>query len=66
MTSGNPSEEPIAIDNREAVERLQSLADSFLVHDRAILLRCDDSVVRVASGKPRQLRRSREFVPKRI
>ena len=50
-------------DNQEAVDRLQGLADCFLVHNRAILLRCDDSVVRVTSGKPRQLRRSRGFVP---
>ena len=63
MTSGNLSEEPIAIDNREAVQRLQSLADYFLVHNRDILLRCDDSVVRVANGVTRQLRRSRGFVP---
>src|SRR5579872_1660118 len=63
MTSGNLSEEPIAIDNREAIQRLNSLADYFLVHNRDILLRCDDSVVRVAGGVTRQLRRSRGFVP---
>jgi len=63
MTSGNLSEEPIAIDNREAIHRLRSLADYFLVHNRDILLRCDDSVVRVAGGVTRQLRRSRGFVP---
>jgi hydrogenase maturation protein HypF len=63
MTSGNLSEEPIAIDNQEAVQRLGSLADYFLLHNRDILLRCDDSVVRSVAGKPRQMRRSRGFVP---
>jgi hydrogenase maturation protein HypF len=63
MTSGNISEEPIAIDNTEAVERLRGLADYFLVHNRDILLRADDSVVRVAAGRARQVRRSRGYVP---
>jgi hydrogenase maturation protein HypF len=63
MTSGNLSEEPIAITNDEAADRLSGLADYFLVHNRDILLRCDDSVVRVAAGKTRQMRRSRGFVP---
>ncbi len=63
MTSGNLSEEPIAIDNREAVDRLGDLADCFLVHNRPILRRCDDSVVRIVDNKPRLLRRSRGFVP---
>jgi hydrogenase maturation protein HypF len=63
MTSANLSEEPICIANDEAVRRLRNLADCFLVHNRDILLRCDDSVVRVAGGRARQLRRSRGFVP---
>ena len=63
MTSGNLSEEPIAIDNQEAIRRLGGLADYFLLHNRDILLRCDDSVVRVDRGRTRQLRRSRGFVP---
>jgi hydrogenase maturation protein HypF len=63
MTSGNLTEEPIAIDNDEALRRLGDIADYFLFHDRDILLRSDDSVVRVAAGRPRQIRRSRGFVP---
>jgi hydrogenase maturation protein HypF len=63
MTSGNVSEEPIAIANAEALERLRNIADAFLVHDRDILRRCDDSVVRIAAGEPQMLRRSRGFVP---
>jgi hydrogenase maturation protein HypF len=66
MTSANLSEEPIAIANDEAVQRLGGIADYFLVHNREILLRCDDSVVRVAAGHPRQTRRSRGYVPAAI
>jgi hydrogenase maturation protein HypF len=63
MTSGNLSEEPIAIGNSEAVARLGDIADWFLLHNREILLRCDDSVLRRTSGRTRQIRRSRGFVP---
>jgi hydrogenase maturation protein HypF len=63
LTSANLSEEPIAIENYEAVERLGSIADLFLVHNRQILIRSDDSVMRVVRDKPRQIRRSRGFVP---
>ena len=63
MTSGNISEEPIAIDNLEAVKRLGDIADYFLFHDRDIILRSDDSVMRVAGSRPRQIRRSRGYVP---
>ncbi len=63
MTSGNLSEEPIAIGNEEALDRLRGLADYFLLHNRDILLRSDDSVVCVANGRVRQLRRSRGYVP---
>jgi hydrogenase maturation protein HypF len=63
MTSGNLSEEPIAIGNSEAVARLVDIADWFLLHNREILLRCDDSVLRRVGGRTRQIRRSRGFVP---
>ncbi|MBF0530361.1 MAG: carbamoyltransferase HypF, partial [Deltaproteobacteria bacterium] len=63
MTSGNLTEEPIAIDNDEAAIRLDGIADYFLVHNRDIYLRTDDSVVRVHDGHVRPVRRSRGFVP---
>jgi hydrogenase maturation protein HypF len=63
MTSANLSEEPLCIENDEALERLRGIADFFLVHNRDILLRCDDSVVRAAAGGTQMLRRSRGFVP---
>jgi hydrogenase maturation protein HypF len=63
MTSGNLSEELIAIDNEEAILRLGNIADFFLLHNREILLRCDDSVVRQRSGQTQFVRRSRGYVP---
>jgi hydrogenase maturation protein HypF len=63
MTSANLSEEPIAIDNDEALSRLGQIADAFLMHDREILQRCDDSVAAVVDGAPQLLRRARGFVP---
>jgi hydrogenase maturation protein HypF len=63
MTSANLSEEPIAIDNDEARARLAAIADAFLMHDREILQRCDDSVDALVDGKPQIIRRARGFVP---
>jgi hydrogenase maturation protein HypF len=63
MTSGNLSEEPIAFGDDEIIPRLKGIADLFLLHDRPIHLRCDDSVVRVVNGRRLMLRRSRGFVP---
>jgi hydrogenase maturation protein HypF len=63
MTSGNMTEEPINIHNRDALKNLHGIADYFLIHNRDIHLRSDDSVVRVVDGIPRQIRRSRGYVP---
>jgi hydrogenase maturation protein HypF len=63
MTSGNLSEEPIAFENQEATQRLSPLADVFLLHDRGIRTRCDDSVVCVFAGEIYPLRRARGFAP---
>ncbi|MGV8059828.1 MAG: carbamoyltransferase HypF [Smithellaceae bacterium] len=64
MTSANQVDEPICISNREAVTRLKGIADYFLIHNRDILVRCDDSIVMVAGRKQQILRRSRGFVPR--
>ena len=63
MTSGNQSDEPIVMSNDEARERLKNIADFFLLHDRDIYMRCDDSVTRVLHGESRPLRRARGYVP---
>jgi len=62
-TSGNLSDEPICIDNDEALERLADIADYFLVHNRPIERPVDDSVVRVLGGETQILRRSRGYAP---
>lgn len=63
MTSGNRSDEPICIRNEEALQRLQGLADWFLLHNRDIVTRVDDSVARIMAGQVRLLRRARGFSP---
>ncbi len=63
MTSGNLSDEPLATDNAEAMERLGNIADGFLMHDRDIFIGCDDSVIRPTARGPVQLRRARGYVP---
>ena len=62
-TSGNLSDEPICIDEREALRRLDGIADYFLVHNRPILRPMDDSVVRVVRGREMVLRRARGYAP---
>ncbi|MGD0797111.1 MAG: carbamoyltransferase HypF [Acidobacteriaceae bacterium] len=66
MTSANLSDEPIAIDNAEALARLARIADFFLLHNRDILLRADDSVVQTQNGRTQFIRRSRGYVPSPI
>ncbi|MGH8192529.1 MAG: carbamoyltransferase HypF [Rhodanobacteraceae bacterium] len=63
LTSGNRSEEPQCIGNDDARERLAGIADAFLLHDRAIVNRVDDSVVRCIHGEPVVLRRARGYAP---
>jgi hydrogenase maturation protein HypF len=63
MTSANLSEEPLVAENAEALERLAGIADAFLMHDRPIARRCDDSVVIIMAGSVRLIRRSRGYAP---
>ena len=63
MTSGNVSGAPICTGNEEAIHRLGTIADFFLLHNREIVTRIDDSVVRIAHGHPRIFRRARGYVP---
>ncbi len=63
MTSGNRSDEPQCTDNEQARRELRGIADVALLHDRGIVNRLDDSVVRVMAGAPRLLRRARGYAP---
>jgi hydrogenase maturation protein HypF len=67
MTSANLTEEPLCADDDEAKRRLAGIADAYLTHDRRIVLRCDDSIVKPANERPERgpivLRRARGFVP---
>jgi hydrogenase maturation protein HypF len=66
MTSGNLADEPIACRNDEALRRLRGIADLFLLHDRDIETRADDSIARVMEGRETVLRRSRGYVPRPV
>ena len=63
MTSANPGGEPLVTAEEEAFRRLGGIADAFVTHDRDILVRCDDSVVRSDGGTPAFIRRARGFTP---
>ena len=65
-TSANPGGEPLVIGNDEALARLADIADAVLTHDREILTRCDDSVVRRSSGGMQFVRRARSYTPRPI
>jgi hydrogenase maturation protein HypF len=66
MTSANPGGEPLVAGNDEAVARLGNIADALLVHDRDIVVRCDDSVAMCSDGHVRFVRRARGYAPDAI
>lgn len=66
MTSANISDEPICYKNDEAIERLKDIADYFLLHNRDIYIRTDDSITRVMNGRPLMIRRARGYTPQPI
>jgi hydrogenase maturation protein HypF len=66
MTSANPRGEPLVVDDAQAAERLDGIADAVAGHDRPIAVRVDDSVVRVVDGAPGIIRRARGYVPQSI
>ncbi len=63
MTSGNKSGEPLSIENKDAIDSFSHIADYFLLHDRDIYFRADDSIVRIQANKKRFIRRSRGYAP---
>ncbi|HEX2911856.1 MAG TPA: carbamoyltransferase HypF [Chloroflexia bacterium] len=66
MTSGNMSDEPIVYKDMDAEERLATIAEGWLLHNREIHMRCDDSVTRIMSGGQQILRRSRGYAPEPV
>ena len=66
MTSGNISDEPVAFEDSDALQRLSGIADYFLLHDRPIHIRTDDSVMRVFQGRPLFYRRARGYAPRAV
>ncbi|MBS1227125.1 MAG: (NiFe) hydrogenase maturation protein HypF [Proteobacteria bacterium] len=66
MTAADPGGEPLVIDNQEALERLSGIADAFLLHDREVLARCNDSVARSGPGGLQLVRRSGGYTPRAI
>lgn len=66
MTSANPGGEPLVIGDEEAIRRLTGIADGFVIHNRAILARCDDSVRAISDGKSFFIRRARGYTPQAI
>lgn len=66
MTSGNLSDEPIAYKDNDARQRLATIAEGLLIHNRDIHMRCDDSVLRIAAGGEQIFRRARSYAPESI
>lgn len=66
MTSANPGGEPLVIDDTDALARLGGIADCVITHDRDVVVRNDDSVVRTVAGAPTFIRRARGYVPEPV
>lgn len=66
VTSANRPGEPLVKDNQEAIAELSNIADGFVLHDRAIVVRCDDSVVRADHGRTTWVRRARGYAPRAL